>query len=500
MSQFYVQGTGGGGGGGIVTINGDSGSITGTTVTVFADHVASNAGGSVAFVNSGTTSTLNTTDANGNVFIGKSAGNTTLSGNSNTALGQNSIPLLISGSYNIALGRNAGASYSVGTESSNIIVGYNQTGTAGESNVLRIGSNGTGNGEQNTAFIAGILGNTVANPVSVTIDTITGQLGQTASAPGGAVATKVTMQVFTSSGTYTPTSGMQYCIVECIGGGGAGGAAVDTTAGGGGGAGGYARSVFTAANIGASQSATIGAAGLGGSGTGGNGGSSSLGSLIVSTGGSGGVLGALGAVEGGTGGAGTTGQFMTVGNPGASGVVIHTPVGDNFTVSGSGGSSFFGGGALSSVTVSGTLSSNATSYGGGGGGASNVGGGSTTNGGNGFAGIIVITEFSPGTPITSPTITNITNSDSPYTVLPSDYYISANVTSGTITILLPNNPASDLTFIVKDVALLSATNNITITTVGGSVLIDGATSYTINVNGISRSFIWNSFTGAYEVF
>ena len=36
--------------------------------------------------------------------------------------------------------------------------------------------------------------------------------------------TSVVMQVFTSSGTYTPTAGMQYCIIQMVGGGGAGGA------------------------------------------------------------------------------------------------------------------------------------------------------------------------------------------------------------------------------------------------------------------------------------
>lgn len=32
------------------------------------------------------------------------------------------------------------------------------------------------------------------------------------------------IQKFTASGTYTPTSGMIFCIIECVGGGGAGGA------------------------------------------------------------------------------------------------------------------------------------------------------------------------------------------------------------------------------------------------------------------------------------
>src|SRR5258706_1789348 len=84
----------------------------------------------------------------------------------------------------------------------------------------------------------------------------------------GAVTTNVTKQVFTSSGTYTPTSGMLHCIIECIGGGG-GGAGTSSVpgsagAGGGGGSGGYSRSYKTAAQIGASQTVTIGTGGTGG--------------------------------------------------------------------------------------------------------------------------------------------------------------------------------------------------------------------------------------------
>jgi len=34
---------------------------------------------------------------------------------------------------------------------------------------------------------------------------------------------QVHIQVFTSSGTYTPTSGMKYCTIEVVGGGGGSG-------------------------------------------------------------------------------------------------------------------------------------------------------------------------------------------------------------------------------------------------------------------------------------
>lgn len=75
-------------------------------------------------------------------------------------------------------------------------------------------------------------------------------------------------QVFTSSGTYTPTTGMTYCLVEIIGGGGGGGGCQATNStqfcvSGGGGGGEYASGIFTISAIGSSQTVTIGAGGAG---------------------------------------------------------------------------------------------------------------------------------------------------------------------------------------------------------------------------------------------
>ena len=41
MSQFFVGGSGGGSGSGIETINGDTGSVTGTIVTFTAENAGS---------------------------------------------------------------------------------------------------------------------------------------------------------------------------------------------------------------------------------------------------------------------------------------------------------------------------------------------------------------------------------------------------------------------------------------------------------------------------
>ena len=114
-----------------------------------------------------------------------------------------------------------------------------------------------------------ILYSTAANTVGQ-LTTANSSLAATNSSGTLAMrALSVVTQVFTGTGTYTPTTGMLYCQVICLGGGGAGGGAASTGAtttaeGGGGGSGEYAVGVFSASTIGASQSVTIGAGGTAG--------------------------------------------------------------------------------------------------------------------------------------------------------------------------------------------------------------------------------------------
>ena len=145
-------------------------------------------------------------------------------------------------------------------------------------------------------------------------------------------AFQVNNQVFTASGTYTPTSGMVYCQIICLGAGGGGGGCAaasgsQTSLSGAGGAGEYAVGIFCSATIGASKSVTIGAAGAAGSSgnnAGGTGGTTSVGSTLISavggSGGKGGVNGAASNSIGGAGGTGGTGgDYRTPGAPGSSG-------------------------------------------------------------------------------------------------------------------------------------------------------------------------------------
>lgn len=225
----------------IVTINGDTGSITGTTVTIFANNATQNSGSTVKFVNSGTISTLNVTDSNANVLIGYLAGNSSVSGTGNTGVGQGTLNALTSGinnaifgyggcnysttgsynsgvgceilqgmnyngSYTTALGYQAGANYT-GTESANICVG--NLGTVGDNHIIRIGTQGSSTNQQNKCFIAGIIGNTVSNQELVTINSSTGQLGVTSS---GASISTLTGD---SGGTISPSGGN----ISLLGGG-----------------------------------------------------------------------------------------------------------------------------------------------------------------------------------------------------------------------------------------------------------------------------------------
>jgi len=96
------------------------------------------------------------------------------------------------------------------------------------------------------------------------------------------------------------------------------------------------------------------------------------------------------------------------------------------------------------------------------------------------------------------TITSLTDTDSPYTVLSSDYYMSCDVSGGTLTIDLPDAPTTGKVYIVKDSGGDANTNNITVTTSGGVVTIDGATSRVMSTNYEALQFVFNGTS--YEVF
>lgn len=406
-----------------------------------------------------------------NSIYGASAGQSLVGGNTNCAYGYLALAASVSGSfstaigancltnalgsYNTAIGNAAGGSYT-GTEASNVLVA--NAGTLGESNTMRLGTPGSGNGQVNRAFIAGVTGVTPAATYNVAVVDTAGQMGElaivnravltsnatgvpamtalatngqliigsTAGAPAAAtltagnnttitngsnsitvgttvsnpLITQVVVQTFTSSGTYTPTSGMRFCTIECVGGGGGGGgcaaSSTNPAAGAGGGGGGYSRRTVTAATVGASQTVTIGAAGAAGTAganAGGTGGTTSVGALISATGGTGGaggVAGTTGGFQQGLGGTGSTGDINIAGGPGSPALYLSGAI----VSSGNGGNSYFGAGAGGKTAGSSSSAGTAGTVGGGGGsGAYQVAVNTNFAGGAGGAGLVIITEF-----------------------------------------------------------------------------------------------------------
>jgi hypothetical protein len=214
----------GGGGGDLSILTGDSGSATasGGTINVITGNSSQDAGSSVLFDGSGNTIQLEVTDAGHNTLIGFQSGNATLTGTNNTGLGSGALTdlttgsantclgtssgnLLTTGSSNVIIGASAGDGITTGTnniifgisagsnyassESNNISIG--SSGIAAESNVLRIGqATGTGSGQINQVFIAGIRGTTPAtnNGIPVFINSL-GQFGTVGSGGTSLIST-----------------------------------------------------------------------------------------------------------------------------------------------------------------------------------------------------------------------------------------------------------------------------------------------------------------------
>lgn len=101
-----------------------------------------------------------------------------------------------------------------------------------------------------------------------------------------------------------------------------------------------------------------------------------------------------------------------------------------------------------------------------------------------------ITIASSGT--TNLTYTNVNTT--PYVVLPTDEYLGVDSSGAPITIQLPNAPAVGRVFTIKDRTGSANVNNITVTTVGGIVNIDGAASYTMNTQYAAINVLFDGAT------
>ncbi|WP_134239404.1 tail fiber protein [Escherichia coli] len=204
----------------------------------------------------------------------------------------------------------------------------------------------------------------------------------------GYVGRLVNTQVFTSSGTYTPTPGTKRIRVTITGGGGGGGgckaySSSETFFGAGGGAGGTIISIMTPTQN--SYPVTIGAGGAGGvSATNGTSGGNSVFASLIAPGGSGGGKSGGTNTNGGNGGVPSTGDIRITGGHGGDGQS------GNIGVSGEGGTSYWGGGGRAGAG-GGVIGK---AYGSGGGGAYDAGySGTSMTGGKGASGICIIEEF-----------------------------------------------------------------------------------------------------------
>ena len=139
-----------------------------------------------------------------NLFVGST------SNGGNDCLGGNALFNLLEGEFNIGIGFSAGISYT-SNESNNILI--NNIGIVGESNTIRIGTQGTGTRQQDRCFLAGIL-NTVSGRVI--------KLTTPGAYPYTALTTDYMILVDTSAARTinlmaSPTTGTQLVIKDNVG-------------------------------------------------------------------------------------------------------------------------------------------------------------------------------------------------------------------------------------------------------------------------------------------
>jgi hypothetical protein len=233
---------------------------------------------------------------------------------------------------------------------------------------------------------------TVSSSFTLTLPAADGTSGQVLQTNGSGALSFATpaaggglqsMQVFTSSGTWTKPSGITKVRVTVIGGGG-GGSRHGSGNNGGGGAGAAVKLIDVSAV--STVSVTVGAGGSGGtsaSPNGGNGGSSSFGAYCSANGGTG---GASGSNDFGVGGTATGGDYNIRGQNGSGSVSNNSPL----PTGGTGGSSLLGlAGPMTQPGITGG-GAEGTGYGAGGSGANEN---YDTSAGSGSGGIVIVEEF-----------------------------------------------------------------------------------------------------------
>lgn len=480
-----------------------------------------------------------------NTALGAGALIALTTGSQNVMMGVGAGDQLLTGSYNIGIGFDAANAYT-GSESSNILL--NSTGTIGDSHTLRVGAGtGTGNGQLNKSFISGIQGITVTTADQVLVIDGSGQIGSIAPGTSGDV---LTSQGAANNPIWTPPAPVSIDINGDIGT--ATGDTFTFTANPSAGA-----SVIFDASVAtvtfkvtdSGENTLIGLGSGNGTHTGLNNTALGYNTMLGLTNGQQNVaIGSQSAQSMQDGysnvaigftslGLNTSGnRNVAIGQQAlganisgirntvvGTGALVQSQGDDNIAIGHDVGISLISGSnniyigendadtSAESFTMRlGNVGTTTATY------IYGIGGidvGATANvvveDGDqlGTAVLVAGTNIAITTGSNSITISGdpavimnyvtVTNATSPYTVLADDNYISANVTAGTVTIRLPNAPTIGRVFTIKDKVGLSATNNITVTTVGGTVTIDGATSFVMNTAYEAISVIFNGLT--YEV-
>lgn len=399
-----------------ITIANGAGGASNPTISIATGYVGQTSITTLGTIGTGTWAGTLVGSTYGGTGVNNGSSTITLGGNLTTS-GANTLTLTTSGNTNVTLptsgtlatvagslqvANNLSDVSSATTSATNLGLGTGNTpefagvkllNAASETVTLTLAASGVTTSSYNLPVAHPVTGGTAL------LSTTGGTMSWSTNPP----ISKIVVQTFTSTNTYTPTVGMQYCIVELVGtgGGGAGVPAVvsGVNVGGGGGGSGYTRKVITASAVGASQTVTIGAAGAGGVGNnaGGTGGTCSFGAILSVTGGGGGSTGTTNTNSylviqsaNGADGVGSGGDLNLYGfGIETYGYNFGTGSNASYSVSCSGGGSFWANGATG-VTPSGN--GNGGYLGGGGSGAC-TSTNTAYNGGAGGTGSCVITEY-----------------------------------------------------------------------------------------------------------
>lgn len=150
-----------------------SGNTTGVSNTFIGWGAGSNNGGAGGNTFVGNSSGYYNTAGNMNTFLGTSSGFNNRGGTDNTFVGNGAGLSNTNGNGNSFFGYTAGMNNATGSSDLYLVNAGSQSGT--ESNTIRIGTDGSGFGQQNATYIAGIFSSTVSGlPVYITPS---GQLG-----------------------------------------------------------------------------------------------------------------------------------------------------------------------------------------------------------------------------------------------------------------------------------------------------------------------------------